>query len=226
MGASQFSPTHAAGEVQLSALSSESYYHFECYCRWVAFIVAVVEVPKGWSVGLPPLAVRHVSMGKPLVVAGELADIRIIMSQLQTILAEEGLNQVSVMVYNTGSRSSNFTMMQSVMTIVTLAPIPRKVHCTLLIVPQKNGNLTIERSFATPVILSNLYYLFSCRCTLRSVKAHYPASCVLRLFNGCWRFRKSRRILQTGCWWGPTPQICLFSCTFISSQKFRLYLVS
>ena len=34
------------------------------------FILAVVEVPKGWSMGLPPLAVQHVSMGKPLVVAG------------------------------------------------------------------------------------------------------------------------------------------------------------
>ena len=39
------------------------------------FILAVIEVPKGWSMGLPPLAVRHVSMGKPLVVAGELADV-------------------------------------------------------------------------------------------------------------------------------------------------------
>ena len=81
--------------------------------------------------GLPPLAVRHVSMGKPLGVAGELVDVRIIMSQLQTNLAEEGVNQVSAMVYNTGSRSPNFTMMQSVMTIVTLTLIPRKVHCTL-----------------------------------------------------------------------------------------------
>ena len=44
------------------------------------FILAVIEVPKGWSMGLPPLAVRDVSMGKPLVVAGELADVRIIMS--------------------------------------------------------------------------------------------------------------------------------------------------
>ena len=41
------------------------------------------------------------------------------------------MNQVSVMVYNTGSCSPNFTLMQSVMTIVTLTPIPRKVHCPL-----------------------------------------------------------------------------------------------
>ena len=81
--------------------------------------------------GLPPLAVRHVSMGKPLVVASELADVRIIMSQLQTDLVEEGVNAVSVMVYNTESRSPNFTMMQWVMMIVTLTPIPRKVHCPL-----------------------------------------------------------------------------------------------
>ena len=95
------------------------------------FILAVIEVPKGWSMGIPPLAVRHVSMGKPLVVASELADVRIIMSQLQTDLGEEGVNQVSVMVYNTGSCRLNFTMMQSAMTIVTLTPIPRKVHCPL-----------------------------------------------------------------------------------------------
>ena len=95
------------------------------------FILVVIEVPKGWSMGLPPLAVRHVSMGKPLVVAGELADVRIIMSQMQTDLAEEGVNQVSVMVYNTGSRIPNFTMMQSLMTIVMLTPIPRKIHCPL-----------------------------------------------------------------------------------------------
>ena len=95
------------------------------------FIMAVVEVPKGWSMGLPPLVLRHVSTGKPLVVAGELADVQIILSRLQTDLAEEGVNQVSVMVYITGSRSLNFTMMQSVMTIVTLTPIPRKVHCLL-----------------------------------------------------------------------------------------------
>ena len=81
--------------------------------------------------GLPPVAVLHLSMGKPLVVDGELADVRIIMSQPQTDLAEEGVNQVSVMVYNTGTRSPNFTMMQSMMMIVTLTPIPRKVHCTL-----------------------------------------------------------------------------------------------
>ena len=91
------------------------------------FILAVVEVPKGWSMGLPPLAVQYVSMGKPLVMAGEMADVRIIMSQLQADLAEEGVNQVSVMVYNTGSRTPNFTRMQSVMMIVTLTPIPRKV---------------------------------------------------------------------------------------------------
>ena len=95
------------------------------------FILVVVAVPKGWSMGLPTLAVRHVSMGKPLLVAGELASVRIIMSRLQTDLVEEGVNQVSVMVYNAGSRSPNFTMMQSVMTIVTLTPIPRKVHCPL-----------------------------------------------------------------------------------------------
>ena len=95
------------------------------------FILAVIEVPKGWSMGLPPLAVRHLSMGKPLVVASELADGSIIMSQLKTDRAEEGVNQVSVMVYNTARRSPNFTMMQSVMTIVTLTPIPRKVHCPL-----------------------------------------------------------------------------------------------
>ena len=77
------------------------------------------------------LAVRHVSMGNPLVVVDELADVRIIISQLQTDLAEEGVNQVSVMVYNTGKSSRNFTMMQSVLTIVTLPPIPGKVHCTL-----------------------------------------------------------------------------------------------
>ena len=65
------------------------------------------------------------------MVAGELVDVRIIMSQLQTDLAEEGVNPVSVMVYHTGSRSPNFTMMQSVMTLVTLTPIPRKVHCPL-----------------------------------------------------------------------------------------------
>ena len=93
------------------------------------FILVVIVVPKGWSMGLPPLAVREVSMGKPLVVDGELADVRIIMSPLHTDLADEGVNQVSVMVYNNGSRSPNFTMMLSVMTIVTLAPIPRKVHC-------------------------------------------------------------------------------------------------
>ena len=81
--------------------------------------------------GLPPLAVRHVSMGKPLVVAGELADVLIIISQLHTDLGEEGVNQVSDMVYNTGSRSPNFSMMQSAMTIVMLTPIPRKVHGTL-----------------------------------------------------------------------------------------------
>ena len=152
------------------------------------FILAVVEVPTGWSMGLPPLAVRHVSMGKPLVVAGVLADVRIIMTHLQIDLAEEGVNQVSVMVYNTGSRNPDFTMMQSLMTIVTLTPIPRKVHCPLRIDPPNKQNLTIERNFVTPVILSNLHHLLSCRCTLRSVKAHYPASCVLRLFNGCWRF--------------------------------------
>ena len=151
------------------------------------FIMGVVEVPKGWSMGLPPLAVQHVSMGKPLVVGGELADVRIIMSELQTHLVEEGVNQVSVMVYNTGSGYPNFTMMQSVMTIVTLTPISRK-DCPLCVVPPRNLNLTMEQNFATPVIFSNLHHPFSCRCTLRSVKPHYPVFCVLRLFNGCWRF--------------------------------------
>ena len=77
------------------------------------------------------LLLRHVSMGTPPMVASELADVRLIMSQLQTDLAEEGGNQVSVMVYNVGSRSPNFTRMQSVMTIITLIPIPRKVRFPL-----------------------------------------------------------------------------------------------
>ena len=95
------------------------------------FILAVVEIPQGRSMGLPPLAVRHVSMGKSLVIAGELADVRIIMSQLQANVAEEGVHHVSVMVYNNAGRSANFSMMQSMMTIMTWTPIPRKVHCPL-----------------------------------------------------------------------------------------------
>ena len=65
------------------------------------------------------------------MVAGELADGPIIMSQLQTDLAREGVNQVSVLVYNNGSHSPNFTMMQSLMTIVMWTPIRRKVHLPL-----------------------------------------------------------------------------------------------
>ena len=65
------------------------------------------------------------------MVADELADLPIINSQLQTDLAEEAVNQVSVMVYNTGSRSPNSIMMQSMITVVTLTAIPRKVHCAL-----------------------------------------------------------------------------------------------
>ena len=61
---------------------------------------------------------------------------------------------MSVMVYTTGSHSPNFTMVQSLMTIVTLTPIPRKVHCPLCIEPPKQQNLTIERNFATPVTFS------------------------------------------------------------------------
>ena len=95
------------------------------------FIPALIEIPKGWAMGLPPLAVRHVSMGIPWVVPGELVDLPIIMSQLHGDLAEEGVNPVGVMVYNTGSRSPNFTMMQSQMTIITLTLIPRNIHCPL-----------------------------------------------------------------------------------------------
>ena len=62
------------------------------------------------------------------MVAGELAAARIMMRQLQADLAEEGVNQVSVMVYNTGSRSPIFGTMQSVMTIITLTAIPRKLE--------------------------------------------------------------------------------------------------
>ena len=36
---------------------------------------------------------------------------------------------MTVMVYNSDSRSPNSTMIQSVMTIITVTPIPRKVHC-------------------------------------------------------------------------------------------------
>ena len=43
--------------------------------------------------GLPPLAVRYVSIRKPFAVAGELADVRIIMTQLQADAAKEGVNQ-------------------------------------------------------------------------------------------------------------------------------------
>ena len=40
--------------------------------------------------GLPPLVVRHIASGKPLLIAGDLAEIRIMNSQLQAELAEEG----------------------------------------------------------------------------------------------------------------------------------------
>ena len=81
------------------------------------------------------------------MVAGELVDVKIIMSHLQTDLAEEGVNQVSVMVYNTGSRSPNFIMMQSLMTIVTLTPIPRKVRCPLCFDTPNQPNSKHEAKF-------------------------------------------------------------------------------
>ena len=62
-----------------------------------------------------------------MLIAGDLVEVRIINGQSQADLAEEGVNVVNMMVYNTGSRSSSFITMQSVMSIVTLAPIPRKV---------------------------------------------------------------------------------------------------
>ena len=68
--------------------------------------------------------------GKALVFVGELADVRTIMSELQADLAEE-VSHMSVIVYNTGGHIPNFTMMQLVMTIIPLTPIPRKVHCPL-----------------------------------------------------------------------------------------------
>ena len=49
----------------------------------VPFILRINELPKGWSMGLPPLAVRHVALGKSLLIAGDFADVRIINSQLQ-----------------------------------------------------------------------------------------------------------------------------------------------
>ena len=76
---------------------------------------------------MPPLAVRHVALGKPLLIASDLAEVWIINGQLQADLAEEGVNVVNVMIYNTGSRSPSFNIMQSVLSNVTLAPIPRKV---------------------------------------------------------------------------------------------------
>ena len=44
------------------------------------------------------------------MVTDELADVRIIMSQLQADLVEEGVNGASVMVYDTGSHIPNFTV--------------------------------------------------------------------------------------------------------------------
>ena len=108
------------------------------------FILTIIELPKGWSMGPPPLAVRHVALGKPLLTAGDLAKVRIINSQLQADLAEKGVNVVNVMIYNTGSCVPSFNMMQSVLSFVTLAPIPRKV--TLV---QRYVN-TIPQSFRFP----------------------------------------------------------------------------
>ena len=66
-------------------------------------------------------------------------------------------------------------------------------NCKKGTLPFMNGTPQKAKShnrakFRHPLILSNLYHLFSCRCTLRSVKAHYPVCCVLRLFNAYWRF--------------------------------------
>ena len=93
---------------------------------------------------------------------------------------------MSVIMYNTSSRSLNNAIsgdnchVDSNSKDGTLPPV--------IGTPPKQPNLTIERNFASPVILSDLHHLFSCRCTLRSVKAYCPVSCALRLFDGCWRF--------------------------------------
>ena len=46
------------------------------------FILTIIELPKGWSMGLPPLVVRHVALGKPLLIASDLAKVQIISSEL------------------------------------------------------------------------------------------------------------------------------------------------
>ena len=51
---------------------------------------------------------------------------------------------VTVMIYNTGTNSPNFNMMQSVMPIATLARVPRKVALV-----QRYVN-TIPQSFRFP----------------------------------------------------------------------------
>ena len=45
-------------------------------------ILTITELPKGRSLGLPPLAVSHLALGKPLLIAGNLAEVWIINSQL------------------------------------------------------------------------------------------------------------------------------------------------
>ena len=65
------------------------------------------------------------------------------MSQLHADLAQKGVNQVSVKVYDAGSRNPNFTMMRSAMTIITLTQIPGKKKGTL---PLVNDTLKIPES--------------------------------------------------------------------------------
>ena len=89
------------------------------------FIFTIVQLPKGWSLGLLPLVVRHAAFGRPSPITGDLAEVRIISRQLQADLDEEGANVVNVIIYNTGSCSPSFNMMPSVMSIVTLPSIPR-----------------------------------------------------------------------------------------------------
>ena len=104
--------------------------------------------------GPPPLVVRHVALGKPLPIAGDLTEVRIINSQSQADQAEEGVNVVNVMIYNTGSCSPSFNKVHLVMSIVTLAPIPRMV--TL-----------VQRYFNTYPNLSNFRNRAKFRVSLR-----------------------------------------------------------
>ena len=89
----------------------------------VPFAMVVVEVPSAWTGDMHHLIGQHVVKGAPVVVVGEVVNVKLVVSGLCDIVQEE-IAVIILLLYNTSRKIGNYSMAENLMYILSRDLVP------------------------------------------------------------------------------------------------------